>query len=162
MKSLKSCALFLTLLASFATGARAADIDGTAWLVTGKSCNGSPLTLAGSEKMQFASAIFAHIFLSADDQTQYCNTARVYSRFVQSFSQGSAGLQETGVLQPAQERTVCRSKPEGLTLSDSTLPLISLTQAYSISLKDAAGYVELTGSPDCTTGILRFELKKSN
>jgi len=152
--------LMIVILLAGAGSASAAFPDGTVWSVASKTCAGRAVAVAGAERVQFAGGIFAHIFLSSQDLTQYCNKAQVSMRMVQFGTNGTEGYVESGLLRSSRERTVCRSLEGNTVLSDTSAPFNSVSRSYSLSLGEDKGFLEIDGAAECSDGLLRFELNK--
>jgi len=139
---------------------KAQNVDGSVWLVKGKSCGSQQQAVLGVERLQFDNGLFAHIFLVSDDQSKTCNEAQVFNRIIQQTGTQSATYNETAILSAQQKRTVCRDKSSSANVSDDTTTLSGPDENLAISITGNSGTADLTGSPFCQGRVLHFELNK--
>ncbi len=135
--------------------------DNSIWVAFSKSCNSQTQPVLGEEKLQFGSGMLAHIYLLSQNSAQICNQAQVFSRVTEASGEDATSYLETASLSAQQQRTVCKSKANGNTISDTTAPFSAPVQKMSITL-DKVNQVltaDIYGSATCTGGALRLVLR---
>ena len=138
------------------------NLSASQWTVVSKSCDATPVPLAGAEKIQFPDAeTFATLGVSSVTNDAICEEQRVYSRYITAFAHGDPGMyNEQAQLQVAVGRFTCRSKFDGHIVSKDETQYSAHSQVLIFKIKGTEATASLTGLRECLNDKMNYVLKR--